>query len=370
MNRLDRQVELGEKMKFSKTFGIVLFLLASLMGANPSLAQNQWMDSILPPDHLLENLPWLDEDGKIQSKGLFDFENVRGLKNKDGEEIKDLILIYRPNAPSDELDKPHNQTLNICFYNPETKKYEKNFQDEGGTIQWIKFLKTPQRQTPFLIFQRDDLKGGQVLKGFTYSDSTLKQVLDLAAPQIYTKFEGLEIWCSAKQYAKDRNDAEAVLTWDNAKEKFLTNKSGLTGWTGASVLIAEVPPTPTAVTTETNPVVKTEKKPGKPSANGWWDEPLDADAAMTKLKTELVPDLIKKNQVAALGQKAAALFSELLKKKTSAQDIKGMRASYYAAVADTLLGMGKKKDAAYYLKTAFGFQKDNADALAVQGKMK
>lgn len=357
-------------MKFSKSFGIAFLLAASLMGARSLQAQNQWMDSILPPDHLLENLPWLDEDGKIQSKGLFDFENVRGLKNKDGEEIKDLILIYRPNAPSDELDKPHNQTLNICFYNPDTKKYEKNFQDEGGTIQWIKFLKTPQMPTPFLIFQRDDLKGGQVLKGFTYTDGALKQVLDLEAPQIYTKFEGLEIWCSSKQYAKERTDAEVILAWDTPKEKFMTNKSGLTGWNGFSVLVAEVPPTPTAVTVDTKPVVKTAMKPGKPSVNGWWDEPFDSEAAMTKLKSELVPDLIKKNQVAVLGQKAAAFFNALQKKKTSAQDIKRMRASYYAAVADTLLEMGKKKDAAYYLKTAFSFQKDNADALAVQGKMK
>lgn len=355
-------------MKFSTITRAVLSALILALVSGPARAQSQWMDSILPPDHLLENLPWLDDEGKIQSKGLFDFENVRGLRNKEGDEIKDLILIYRPNAPADELDKPHNQTLNVCFYSPESKKYEKNFQDEGGTIQWLKVLKTPQTSAPFLIFQRDELKGGQVLKGFVFMDGAMKQVLDLAAPQIFTKFEGLEILCSSKEYAKDRNDAELVLAWDGTKSKFLTNKSGVTGWTGSSILVAEAP-TPTAQSKEVKLAVKPAGKPSKPSANGWWDDPLDADAAMAKLKTELVPDLIGKNQLAVLGQKATAFFNEV-KKKNPGADIKGMRASYYAAVADTLLGQGKKKDAAYYVKTALSFQKDNADALAIKAKLK
>ena len=38
-------------------------------------------------------------------------------------------------------------------------------------------------------------------------------------------------------------------------------------------------------------------------------------------------------------------------------------------MSDTLLGMGQKKDAAYYLKTALSFQADNADALAVKAKL-
>ncbi|HVZ80983.1 MAG TPA: hypothetical protein VHE12_09355 [bacterium] len=357
-------------MKFSRISAAILLGLVFLAGTNFSHAQSQWMDSILPPDHLLENLPWLDDEGKIQSKGLFDFENVRGLKNKEGDEIKDLILIYRPNAPADELDKPHNQTLNVCFYNPETKKYEKNFQDEGGTIQWIRVLKTPQRAAPYLIFQRDDLKGGQVLKGFSYINGAMKQVLDLAAPQIFTKFEGLEIWCSSKGYAKDRTDAELILAWEPTKEKFLTTKSGVAGWTGTSILVAEAPATPTPGNKGTEVVSKPAAKTSKPSADGWWDDPLDPQAAMLKLKNELIPALIKGNQIAVLGQKAKIFFAALEKQGTPAKDISGMRSSYYASVASVLADMGKKKDAAYYLKIALGFQKDNPDAMAVQAKLK
>jgi len=344
-----------------------VFLFLGILGGLTGLAraQNQWMDSILPPDHLLENLPWMDDDGKIESKGLFDFEDIRGIGQKD------LLLIYRQSAPVNELDKPHNQTLNVCFYNADQKKYEKSFQDEGGTIQWLKLLKTPDIKAPFLIFQRDDLKGGENLKGFAYVDGAMKQVLDASAPQVFARFDGNEIWCSSKEFAKDRSDAEHVLAWDDAKIQFVESKpapGGPAGWTGASIAAAEV----VAAIPATVASVPAEKPipASHPSKNGWWDEPLDPQAALTKLKTELVPDLIKKNQVAVLGQKAKAFFAELQKQKMSGKDINGFRSSYYAAVASTMLDMGSKKDAAYYLKTALSFQSDNPDALALKEKMK
>lgn len=234
-------------------------------------AQNQWMDSILPPDHLLENLPWMDDDGKIESKGLFDFEDIRGIGQKD------LLLIYRQSAPVNELDKPHNQTLNVCFYNADQKKYEKSFQDEGGTIQWLKLVKTPDKKAPFLIFQRDDLKGGQNLKGFAFVDGAMKQVLDASAPQVFARFDGSEIWCSSKEFAKDRNDAEHVLAWDDAKGQFAESTAapgGPAGWSGTSIAVAEVVETKPA-TVAAVPVEK-QLKESHPSKNGWWDEPLES----------------------------------------------------------------------------------------------
>ncbi len=328
-------------------------------------AQNQWMDSILPPDHLLENLPWMDDDGKIESKGLFDFEDFRGIGQKD------LLLIYRQSAPVNELDKPHNQTLNICFYNAEQKKYEKSFQDEGGTIQWLRFVTIPDKKVPFLIFQRDDLKGGQNLKGFAYIDGAMKQVLDASAPQVFVKIDGTELWCSSKDFVKDRNDAEHVLDWDGAKKQFVESKAALggpAGWSGTSIAVAEVAENKPAIA----PAASNEKpvKESHPSKNGWWDEPLDPQTAMTKLNTELVPNLIKKDQVAVLGQKAKAFFNELQKEKVPGKDINGMRASYYAAVASTFSDQGSGKEAKFYLKTALSFQSDNPDALALKEKLK
>jgi hypothetical protein len=335
----------------------------TLTGA--SLAQNQWMDSILPPDHLLENLPWMDDDGKIDSKGLFDFEDMRGIGQKD------LILIYRQSAPVNELDKPHNQTLNVCFYNPEQKKYEKSFQDEGGTVQWIRLFKIPEKNAPILVFQRDDLKGNQVLKGFIFADGKMKQVLDATAPQVFARFEGVDIWCSSKAFPKDESEAEHVLAWDGTRDWFAEPKpatGGLAGWSGDSIAQEKIEPTPVIVASA--PATAASVKSSHLSKNGWWDEPLDPQAASTKLDTELVPDLIKKNQIAVLGQKAKALFSELQKEKVDAKTINGLRSSYYAAVASTLLDMGSKKDAGYYLKIALSFQADNPDALTVKEKLK
>ena len=329
-------------------------------------AQNQWIDSILPPDHLLENLPWMGEDGKVESKGLFDFEDVRGIGQKD------LILIYRQSVPVNELDKPHNQTLVVCFYDPKAQKYIKNFEDEGGTIQWVRLLTGPDKKSLVLILQRDDLKGNQMLKGFAYLGGGMKQVLDAMAPQIFTKFaadsQGAEIWCSSKDIPKDKGDSEHVFSWDESKSQYEEGKTVTTaGWTGSSISVPVTEAKPAKVNES---LAASATKATHPSKNGWWDDPLDAQTAAAKLNTELVPQYIKKGQIAILGQKAKALFTELQKKKVFSKDINGIRAGYYAAVASTLFDMGNPKDAKYYLKTAFSFQEDNPDAVAVKAKMK
>ena len=272
------------------------------------------------------------------------------------------MVIYRQSAPVSELDKPHNQTLVVGFYN--AGKYEMGLKDEGGPIHWLKLFKIPGKNNPVLVFQRDDLKGNQVLKGFIYEDGKMKQVLDATAPQVFARFVGVDIWCSSKAFPRDESEAEHEFAWDGAKDAFMEPKvaaGGLAGWAGDSIAQPKV---------ESNPVtLATVKKVSHPSKNGWWDEPLDAAAASAKLNTELVPNLLKRGQIVVLGQKARALFEELQKQKVPTKDINGLRSSYYAAVASTLLDMGNKKDASYYLKTALSFQADNPDALALKAKL-
>jgi hypothetical protein len=108
----------------------------------------------------------------------------------------------------------------------------------------------------------------------------------------------------------------------------------------------------------------------KKAANGWWDEPMDAQAALLKLKTEIVPDRIRNNKIIQLGQDAGAFFQEIHKSGIGGKEFASMRATYYAAVAQALLEKGAKKDAAFYLKTALSFQGDNPDALAIKEKLK
>ncbi len=337
----------------------IILVAATLVIAGKVMAQTVLVNSILPPDHLLENIPWLGDDGKIESKGLFAFEDFRGLGQKD------VVSIYRQSAPVSELDKPHNQTLSICFYDAYTQKYIKALQDEGGPIQWVRILNEENLKSPILVVLRDDLRGNQVIRGYACVNNQVRQVLDAQSPQVFAQFiDGTQngyILVSAKETPKDKDSAEHVFMWDNTKNLFAENTyKGVAGWGGDSILR----PTPTSV-----PQMAKVPSASHPSLTGWWDEPFDANKSFTRLKTELVPQLIQKNQIAVLGQKANAFFKEAQKNGVKSKDFAVMRSGYYTAVASTLLDMKRNKDAAYYLKIALSYQSDNADALALKGKL-
>lgn len=328
-------------------------------------AQNkQWVNSLLPPGHLLETLPWLGDDGKVENNKLFDFVDLRGSGQKD------LLMVYRQSVPAADLDKPHNQTLAVGFFDPKTQNYLKVLEDEGGTIQWVRLFKDSALKGPVLVFQRDDLKGHQALVGYVYENAGLKKVLDAQAPKVYAQFvsglQGNRILASSSDVPKSASDADHVFSWDSGKIRFAEGKAprGMAGWTGESIDV----PTPTPA-----PIVKTASTPvvvaSHPSANGWWDEPFDMAKSFEKLKNQLVPMHIKRNELALLGQKATAYFKELQKRGVVGKEFAAMRSGYYTAVASSLLGQNKPKDAAYYLKIALGFQADNVEALALKEKL-
>jgi hypothetical protein len=333
-----------------------------LLTASRVMAQNQLVNSILPPDHLLENLPLLSEDGKTESKGLFYFENFRGLGQKD------VILIYRQSAPVGELDKPHNQTLAICFFDTPSQKYIKALEAEGGPVQWVKLIREEGFRSPILVVLRDDLKGHQVLQGYACENNEIKQVLDAQSPQVFAQFAGgpdnSRILVSATAMPKNNSSAEHVFEWDKTKSLFAeASCKSVAGWEGDSILL----PTPTAV-----PVQLAQA--GKPVAvqiapNGWWEVPFDANKSYLQLKTELVPQLIQKNQIASLGQKANAFFKEAQKNGVKGKDFAAMRSGYYTAVASSLFNLNRAKDAAFYLKIALSYQSDNVEAQALKAKM-
>jgi hypothetical protein len=333
-----------------------------LLTVSRAMAQNQLVNSILPPDHLLENLPLLSEDGKTESKGLFYFEDFRGLGQKD------VVLIYRQSAPVAELDKPHNQTLAVYFFDTPSQKYIKALEAEGGPVQWVKLIKEEGFRSPILVVLRDDLKGHQVIQGYACENNEIKRVLDAQSPQVFAQFAGgpdnSRILVSATAVPKNNSSAEHVFEWDKTKSLFAeASYKSVAGWEGDSILL----PTPTAIPVQvakTNPVAVSH-----PSATGWWDEPFDANKSYLVLKTQLVPQLIQKNQIAALGQKANAFFKEAQKNGVKGKDFSVMRSGYYTAVASALLDMNKAKDAAYYLKIALSYQSDNAEAVALKAKI-
>jgi hypothetical protein len=346
-------------MKVLKNFKVIAAVIFLLI-AGRAMAQTQLVNSILPPDHLLENIPWLGDDGKTESRGLFDFEDFRGLGPKD------VISIYRQSAPVSELDKPHNQTLAISFFDAPSQKYIKALEDEGGPIQWLRLLKEGDLKSPVLVVLREDLKGNQVIRGYACVNNQMKQVLDAQSPQVFAQFAGGtqsgNVLVSAKEIPKDNDSADHVFTWDKTKNLFVeASYKRVAGWEGDSILL----PTPTAIPQ----MVQAAPAISYPSANGWWDEPFDANKSFARLKTELVPQLIGKNQIAGLGQKANAFFKEAQKNGVKGKDFADMRSGYYTAVASSLFTASRAKDAAYYLKIALSYQPDNAEALALKTKI-
>ena len=143
----------------------VLFLIGTF---GRVWAQDTSLDELLPADHLLEDIPWLDDEGKVEIKGLFTFENIRSVDSKD------LIMVYRQATAVGDMDQPHSQTLAICFYNPTQKKYEKAFLDEGGAIQWMRTITDSASKKEFLVVERSDLNGHQVLKAYAYLNDDIQ----------------------------------------------------------------------------------------------------------------------------------------------------------------------------------------------------
>lgn len=346
-------------MKVLKNFKMLSAVILLLI-VGKALAQTQLVNSVLPPDHLLENIPWLGEDGKTESRGLFDFEDFRGIGPKD------VISIYRQSAPVSELDKPHNQTLAISFFDTPSQKYIKALEDEGGPIHWVKLLKETDFKSPVLVVLRDDLKGKQVIRGYACVNNQMKQVLDAQSPQVFAQFVGGAqneyVLVSSKSTPKDNDSAEHIFLWDKTKNLFAEAAyKGVAGWEGDSILL----PTPTAIPQ----VAQAAHAASHPTANGWWDEPFDANKSFARLKTELVPQLIGKNQIAVLGQKANTFFKEAQKNGVKDKDFADMRSGYYTAVASSLFTANRAKDAAYYLKIALSYQPDNGEALALKAKI-
>jgi len=347
----------------------VLLLLTGVGGK--AWAQDNSIDALLPPDHLLEDIPWLDDDGKVEIKGLFTFENIRSADSKD------LVLVYRPATAVGDMDQPHTQTLAICFYNPTQKKYEKAFLDEGGAVQWVRVLTDPVSKKVFLVLERSDLNGHQILKGYAYLNDAIQPVLEAQADQVFAGFPAdskfAEVLASAKSVPQKEGDADHVFVWNDKKSVFVDEASpSADGWTGASIPVPAATPPPAVASAATAPPIAAASNPApsaKPSA-GWWAEPLQPETALAQLENQIVPTAVKSGQMAPLGKKANAFFDAVKKQGATGDALAKMRAGYYAAVASSLSGLGRDKDAVYYLNFALKLDPANAQAVALKQTIK
>jgi len=186
-------------------------------------AQNEWIDSILPANHLLEKLPPITVDGAEETGGLFEFIDLNG----DGR--KDLLLAYRAQAEAAELAKPHEQTLAICFYDPKGGHYVKLFEETGPALKAIHVITQNPGQKKFLFVERDGGNNVSIHRGFVVLQGKIPQLYDIKTPPLYLKTltvsDQLEVLVSSRQSPSNEKSAEKVFIWNDTKEQFLS-KSG------------------------------------------------------------------------------------------------------------------------------------------------
>jgi hypothetical protein len=367
-----------------KNFLLVLFLFAISFGKG--WAQDESVDSLLPPDHILEDVPWLDDDGKVEQKGLFSFEDIRAADSKD------LVLIYRSSDSSADLTQPHSQTLVVCFYNPTQKKYEKAYSEDGGQIQWVKVVADGEAKKSFLFMDRLNAQGQQVLSGYACLNNTIQPVLEAQTTQLYARFvsgaTGFLVLCSDKSLPPSgETGAEHVFKWNEGKSLFVeASSTPAGGWTGSSIagaaaVMASEPSPSTSPTTVVAGVTPSTAAPTpvvpavtiaaiSPGSKNWWGTPFDAASASAKLDDEIVPQTVKAGQMAVLGKKANAFFQKAREQGVGGPALSKMRAGYYLAVASTLSGMGRDKDAGYYLDLALKLDPTNPGATDLKAKLK
>ena len=399
-------------------------LLVALLGLSPALtkAQNDWLDTLLPANHLLEKLPAVTVDGQDEAGGLFDFIDLNG----DGK--KDLLLAYRAQVSAENLDKPHDQTLAICFYDPKGGHYAKLFEEDGPAMKSIKVLTQSQGQRKILFVERTGDKGSVTTHGYAVLSGKILKLFELTTPPVFVNEVGnngkVDIWISSKKVPATKAEAEKIFVWNDGQQAFVSKTGEVLGDkvlepTFTPTAIATATPTPTLIPTKTvtpvpkkptpvppkptptaaqvavapkataetgAPVVATteasvEKPVEKPVAvaptggktlkvSGWWGPEFELNSAFAKLKTEIVPTRVKENDIVKLGQQATAFFNQAQKMGVHGPDYSDLRAGYYTAVARAFKDSGKMAEAKNYLNMVLKGHPRFKEALDLKAEMK
>jgi hypothetical protein len=274
----------------------------------------------------------------------------------------------------------------VCFYNPTQKKYEKVYSEEGQAIQWVKVVTDVSAKKSFLFVDRLTADGQQGLKAYACLNNAIQPVLEAQAAHVYAGFlndeKGFSVLCSDKVIPQSETDAEHLFKWNDGKSLFVEAPStAAVGWTGSSIAgaesvaavvtpVASIPQSSSAVVTPVVVISTPAPVAVSTGSKDWWGSPFDAAGASAKLDNEIVPQAVKAGQMAVLGKKANSFFQKAREQGVGAPVLAKMRAGYYLAVASTLSGMGRDKDAAYYLDLALKLDPSNAQALDLKMKLK
>ncbi len=364
-------------MKKAVLFMTMLFLMPAVRVS----AQADWLDALLPANHILEKLPLVDDGGKPLPVGLFMFEDF----NNDGR--KDLLLAHREAVPTDRLDQPHPQALAVCLFDPARKSYKLSMQDEGGPLKWVRIMTHAKTNRRFLVLEREDWQAETSLRAYTLGSSgKMEKVLETQSPWSYANVDargtGIEILYSGRSKPAAPSQAEAVFTWKESSLQFVDSKEVpfarralLKQPTPTPMVVAAKPtatPAPPATTAARPAAAQASAKPAStaPSVAGaWWPQPFSAPDAYAKLTEDLIPRRVKGNQLTPLGQEAKAFFDQLHAAGIGGDEYSDYRAGYLTVVATQLYGLGDKERGAYYLDLVLKYRPQYQPAIDLKAKV-
>jgi len=109
--------------------------------------------------------------------------------------------------------------------------------------------------------------------------------------------------------------------------------------------------------------------PAASTAGAWIPTPFVASTAFAKLKNDIVPSYVEKNQLKGLGVEAKAFFDKLVASGVKGADLNGYKVGYYNAIAEGLMKKNDNARAKYYLDHSLALVPADKEALALKARL-
>lgn len=330
----------------SLVFRAALGLAAPFLSASGAAAQQEWIDAILPPNHLLVKLPLAGGGGEGD---LFTFADLSGDGNPD------LVLAYRPAAALEDLKGPHRVTLAYCPFDRAKSRYTKAFDAEGPPVTAAWLIEASSGRPGLIVVKRGSGESAET-KGYLVRGASVETVLDLRGTAASGTLRD-EVW-------PPRWDAGGgtLFAFDPVKGAFIDA-------VGRSLARFEPLAAPAASSAgaaakpESVKPVSRGQAPGVPEG--------EAGDAYRRLLSEKVPEAVAAGgDLSALGREAAAIFESLRAAGLRSGEYSDLRAGYYTAVAAALAGAGRQKEADEYLELVLKHRPDFQPAVELKKKWK
>lgn len=314
---------MSKSRKWFRLGGAVFF---SVFWASAS-AQQEWLDDLLPPGHLL--VP-LDVEG-LSERPLFYF------KDFDGNRLSDLILAYCSAKALEQGDEPSIRVA-ICLQSSGNEGYRKIFESTGGTVKKV-WVREQRSANPWIGIEREDQ-----IEILQVNGETARVVLHVRGKEAQGNLvekDGTWLWRSG----------EKVWTYDKNQKLFL-----------GALEKQESKPSQEETPFSFEARRKSAEKPGELL------EIQDVSQAFEWLLQKEVPFRVRRKELAVLGKTAGEIFERMREEKVPPRDFVIYRSRYYVEVARRLGEIGQREQGEYYLSLVLKGNPDFQPALDLKAR--